>query len=77
MKLADLKKIGNEWHKITCDSHILDIVSHCHLDINVADIGTLFVKETEYVFSKEEKHIICEEVVKLLELKVIKETKRQ
>lgn len=72
-----LHKFVDEWHKITTDSHILDIVKHCHLDINTDDIGPLFSEEIEYVFSKEEKLIICQEIVKLLELKVIKVTHRQ
>ena len=65
-----------EWQTITSDSHILDIVSHCHLDINSDDIRPLFAEEVEYVFSEEEKFIICQEITKLLELKVIKETHR-
>ena len=72
-----LQHFVNEWHKITSDSHILDIVAHCHLDTNVTDIGPLFAEEIEYVFSEEEKSIICQEIVKLLKLKVIKETPRQ
>ena len=67
----------HEWHNITNDPHILDIVENCHLDINVADIGPLFAEDVEYVFSEEEKSIVCQEIVKLLDLKVIKETHRQ
>lgn len=32
-----------EWHKITNDPLILDIVKHCHIDINVEDIEHLFL----------------------------------
>lgn len=74
-----LPNFVHEWQKLTSDSHILDIVAHCHLDINAADISPLFSEEIEYVFSEDEKHIICQEIVKLLQLKlkVIKETLRQ
>lgn len=67
----------NEWHKLTSDLHILDIVSHCHLDLRFSDIGPLFFEEVEYVFSEEERLIIDQEIVKVLELGVIKETHRQ
>lgn len=72
-----LHKYVNEWHKLTSDPHILDIVSHCHLDLRFSDIGPLFFEEVEYVFSEEERLIIDQEIVKLLKLGVIKETHRQ
>ena len=50
-----LQNFVHEWHKITNDSHILDIIAHCHLDINVDDISHLFSEGIEYVFSEEEK----------------------
>ena len=50
--------------------HILNNITHCHHDINVAEIGMLFAEEIEYVFNEEEKHIICEE------FKVVKEIHR-
>ena len=66
----------NEWCKITNDPVILDIVTGCHLDINVNDINHLFSENLEYVFNDAEKHIISDEIDKLLALKVIKVTRR-
>lgn len=67
----------HEWHAITSDPNILDIVQHCHLDIDVAHIGPLFAEEVEYVFNVEEKEIFCWEIVQHLSQGVIKETQRQ
>ena len=64
----------HEWQKLTNDPHILYIVLHCHLDINVDDISHLFSKEVEYVYSDEEKSITTQEIGKLFDLKVIKQT---
>lgn len=72
-----LQYFVNEWHKIPSDPNILDVVAHCHLDKNVADIGPLFTEEIEYIFSEKEQCIIGQEIVKLLQLKVIKETHRE
>lgn len=67
----------HEWRKLTNDPHVLDIVAHCHLDINVADITHLFSEDITYGFSKEDSCIITQEVDKLLGLGVIKLTQRQ
>ena len=67
----------HEWRKITSDSHILDIVEHCHLNINVNDIGYLCFEDVEYNFSLMEQIILSQEISKLLELKVIRETQRK
>ena len=72
-----LHKFLNEWQKITSDSFILDIVAHCHLDIDVDSIEHLFGEGIEYVFNREECRVISQEIAKLLELKVIIETQRQ
>lgn len=72
-----MHKYIHEWRKITSDPVILDIVQHCHLDIDIDNIEHLFHEEIEYVFSKEERDIICCEIDKLVDLKVIKETQRQ
>lgn len=42
LEAGRLKNFVNECHKITNDPHILDIVTHCHLDINLDDISYLF-----------------------------------
>ena len=62
---------------MTNNPHILDIVAHCHLDINVDDISHLFSEDITYVFSEEESCIVSQEVDKLLDLGVIKLTQRQ
>lgn len=67
----------HEWRKITSDPVILGIVQHCHLDIDEDNNEHLFHEEIEYVFSKEEQDIICCEIDKWVDLKVIKETQRQ
>lgn len=67
----------HEWRKLTNNPHILDIVAHCHLDINVDDISHLFSEDITYVFSEEESCIVSQEVDKLLDLGVIKLTQRQ
>ena len=67
----------DEWCKITRDPVILDIVKHCHLDINVDAINHLFSKELSYKFNAEEQQIITEELKVLLDLKVIEVTQRQ
>lgn len=66
-----------EWHKITSDRLILDIVGHCHLDSSVADIGLLFAEEIECAFSEAENSITCQEIVKLPDLQGIQETPRR
>ena len=55
----------------------MDIVAHCHLDIDVDSIEHLFGEGIEYVFNREECRVISQEIAKLLELKVIIETQRQ
>ena len=72
-----LQYFVHEWKKLTNDPHILDIVAHCHLDIDVDDISHLFSEDVEYVFSEEEKSITTQEIGKLLDLKVIKQTHKQ
>lgn len=65
------------WRKITLDPLVLDIVEHCHLDLDVSNISPLFSEEVEYVFKAEERVIIDQEIAKLLDLKVITLTQRQ
>lgn len=55
----------------------MDIVKHCHLEIDEQNITHLFSEEVEYKFSDEEKVIMTNEIDKLLSQKVIKETHRQ
>ena len=66
-----------EWKDLTSDPVILDIVQHCHLDIDVDAVGHLFVHELAYKFTLGEQAIIRGEIRKLLELKVIVHTHRQ
>ena len=42
-----------EWRKLTSDQLILDIVFHCHFDIDEDNIGH-FTEYTQYVFNEEE-----------------------
>lgn len=72
-----IHKFTAEWKKLTRDPVILDIVQHCHLDINVEEIGHLFSRETTYKFSAVENLIISDEIEKLLDLKVIVATQRE
>ena len=74
---GQLHKFINEWRVITSDLFILDMVEHCHLNIDEANIGYLFRENIQYVFSEEEKMIMHQEVKKLLEIKGIIETHRQ
>lgn len=67
----------HEWCKITSDSFILDIVEHCHLNINVNEVDYLCLEDVEYNFSLTEQVILSQEISKLLDLKVIRETKRR
>lgn len=55
----------------------MDIVQHCHLDIDLSGIGHLFLGELAYKFNLEEQLIIGEEIKKLLELKAIVITQRK
>ena len=66
-----------EWRKVSNDPFVLDIVQHCHLDINVHVIEHLYLQEIEYVFNTEQQQIISEEIGKLLRLKVIQATRRK
>ena len=66
----------HEWRAITSDPVILDMVQHCHLDINVADVGHLFSRELTYKFRLEEQVLVDEEIRKLLDLHVIVPTQR-
>lgn len=56
---------------------MLDIVKHCHFEIDPADIAHLFAGELEYNFSELEQKIVSDEITKLLKLKVIKLTQRE
>lgn len=67
----------HEWCKITHDPQILDIVAHCHLDLDVTNLTPLYFECEEYVFQEEEKILIDQEISKLLDLKVIALSHRQ
>ena len=66
----------HEWQVITSDPVILDMVQHCHLDINVADVRHLFSRQLTYKFRLEEQALIDDEIRKLLDLQVIVPTQR-
>ena len=76
MKQVDSKFL-HEWRQITSDRHILDIVEHCHLDLDVHNITPLFFEDIEYVFKEEDQVLIDQEITKLLQLKVIAVTECQ
>lgn len=67
----------HEWSQITSDPTILDIVQHCHLNINVDDIEHLFSGEVQYNFNVSEQQIISKEINKLLTLKVLQVVQRE
>ena len=67
----------HEWTKLTNDPNILDIVAHCHLDINVDEISHLYSEDVTYAFSVTEQCIVTQEVDKLLSLGVLRLTTRQ
>ena len=71
-----LQYFVHKWLEITKDPVILDIVQHCHLEINVNDIEHLFLRELAYKFNTEQQAIVDQEILKLLELGVIVMTKR-
>lgn len=66
----------HEWQAVTSDPVILDMVQHCHLDINVDDVRHLFSRELTYKFRLEEQALVDEEIRKLLDLHVIVTTQR-
>lgn len=74
---GQLHKYESEWRELTSDINILDIVLHCHLDIDESGIDYLFQEDVQYVFNEEETLLMNQEVMKLLELKAIRETSRQ
>ena len=74
---GQLHKFVYEWHKLTSDQFILNMVQHCHLDIDEDNIEHLFSEDLQYVFREEETVIIHQVVTKLLQLKAIKATHRQ
>lgn len=55
---GQLHKFINKWHVITSGLFILDMVEHCHLNIDEANIGYLFREDIQYVFSEEDKLIM-------------------
>lgn len=55
----------------------MDIVQHCHLDIDVDSVHPLFFNDLEYRFNTVQQGIISGEIKKLLQLKVIKVTHKQ
>lgn len=66
----------HEWSQITSDPTILDIVQHCHININVDDVEHLFSGEVQYNFNVSEQQIISKEINKLLTLRVLKVVQR-
>ena len=50
---------------------ILDMVQHCHLDIQKCDIEHLFFGELSYNFKLQEKIIVQEKIDTLLDLGVL------
>ena len=68
-----MKKVSNEWEKITSDKFILDIVSHCHIEFidNVEPKQDIF--NVKSVFNSKESDIVSNEIQKLLAIDVIKE----
>ena len=74
---GQLHKFINEWRVITSDLFILDMVEHCHLNIDETNIKYLFREDIQYVFNEEDKLIMHQEVNKLLDIKAIIETHKQ
>lgn len=55
----------------------MDIVEHCHFDIDVDDLHHLFLNGMEYRFNAMQQKLISSEIEKLLQLKVIQVTHKQ
>ena len=68
-----LKHFVNEWRKLTNDSNILDIVEHCHIDIDLKKHDFSTNTRTQYEFNEKEQSVINSEIGKLLELQVLVE----
>ena len=65
-----LAKYVHEWEKLTSDSQILDIVKHCHIDLDLSEFKQSNDR-LQYHFSKNECVMVGEEIKKLLDLDVI------
>lgn len=59
------------------DSFIMDIVAHCHLDIDVGSNEHLLGEGVVHVFDVAECKVISQGIANLLEVKVIMETPKQ
>ena len=66
-----MRNYVDEWRKLTNDSQILDIVEHCHIDLELNEHNFVTNARAQYNFSTKEQNIIQKEVEKLLDLKVI------
>lgn len=74
---GSLYNFVDEWRKLTNDPYILDIVEHCHLNIVEDGMEYLYQGDLQYRFNSEEQRILSQEIVKLLELQVLKVTQRR
>ncbi len=71
MRQVVLKLFTENWRKLTSDPNILDIVEHCHIELDT-DPEILQSKSVfNTVFSEKEENIVNAEIEKLLHLNVL------
>jgi hypothetical protein len=68
-----LKQFISEWEKLTSDQSILDIVQHCHLEIENNSVLVQTSLPHKIKFNEKECSNINNEISKLLEMDVIRE----
>ena len=66
-----MKNYVDEWREITNDTHILDIVEHCHIDLELNEHEYVKNVRVQYNFNQNEQDIVGKEIRKLLDLQVI------
>ncbi len=73
-----LKYYEENWRNITTDPVVLDMVKHCHFDIDIpVDSLPSQTHVVNCIFNENEKKIVDKEVESLLQLKVIKQVEHE
>ena len=68
-----LKLFGHEWHKLTSDPIILDMVEHFHVDFFESFYSVHREESRQAHFNHRDSTVISEEIDKLLKIGVIKQ----
>ncbi|MES9884831.1 MAG: reverse transcriptase domain-containing protein [Sedimenticola sp.] len=71
-----LKYYEENWRNITTDPVVLDMVKHCHFDIDIDSLPSQ-THVVNCIFNENEKKIVDKEVESLLQLKVIKQVEHE